>query len=315
MWAKNPSTNNIEEVATWDVLGREYSVTFADGTRALIGPGEEIAPPEFEIGDLVNRMIDETHPDFKRMEGRVNRFFYENGWTFEIFWNIWSLEDPSANRIESWTADHLEISSDKYTVPRFLVGERADIQALGVVTRNHKIIGYSHWETPPAGDFDKKDKGWWVEIQFDAGPGAAAERQMWNEANPPLHPEDIRDDPEGITTYLGNDRDTIFVISNEARDRQGTPIQAGKLSEGLQLDKLTIDNYKQGTAWPTGLRYRGRGIPEPSWQTDSNPLFSEVELGEEVSLLGQEAGPMLELSEVGVGVGTASGGFWKGEHS
>ena len=73
---------------------------------------------------------------------------------------------------------------------------------------------------------------------------------MWNDENPPLDPKSIIDNPDGITTYLGNDRDTVFVISNAERDRQGNPMPVGKLSQRVELDKLTIDDYTAGAIQP-----------------------------------------------------------------
>ena len=322
MYAKNPKTNEVEKVAHWDSSGGNYSVGFADGTRITITPSEIYEDPQFEKGDLVNRMLRRNHPDPTRMEGKVNNVYWEEQeWVYEIIWNIWNLEDPEANRLESWTATNLEKASNKYTVPRFLVGERVNIQALGVVTRNHKILSYSHWEAPPANDFGKKDRGWWVNIQFDAGPGEAAERQMWNEENPPLDPESIIDNPDGITTYLGNDRDTVFVISNAERDRQGNPMPVGKLSQGVQLDKLTIDDYQVqpivgGTPEKLrnlGIRLRTRGSVNNSWQSDNNELF---DIGEREPLLGeiaQEAGPALEeAGAIAVGTGWTMAEFAAG---
>ena len=113
MYAKNPNTGEVEEVAKWDQLwGDDYTITFKDGSIAMVPAAEVAEPPKFEPGDLVNRMIDATHPDPTRMEGRVNRRFFEYGWTYEIFWNIWSLEDPSANRIGTWAEADLEKSSE-----------------------------------------------------------------------------------------------------------------------------------------------------------------------------------------------------------
>ena len=62
MYAKNPKTNEVEKVAHWDSSGGNYSVGFADGTRITITPSEIYENPQFEKGDLVNRMLRRNHP-------------------------------------------------------------------------------------------------------------------------------------------------------------------------------------------------------------------------------------------------------------